>query len=73
MSYKGRFKPHNLDKYVGNPLNIIYRSFINRLAYVIHTNATVLLNWLFSLCQEKGEIMATTHLLRIICCSRICF
>ena len=26
MSYKGKFKPHNPGKYVGNPLNIIYRS-----------------------------------------------
>lgn len=26
MSYKGKFKPHNPDKYVGNPANIIYRS-----------------------------------------------
>ena len=26
MSYKGKFKPHNPGKYVGNSLNIVYRS-----------------------------------------------
>jgi len=26
MAYKGRFKPHNSEKYKGNPTNIIYRS-----------------------------------------------
>jgi hypothetical protein len=26
MAYKGRFKPHNPQKYRGNPTNIIYRS-----------------------------------------------
>jgi hypothetical protein len=26
MAYKGRFKPHNPQKYKGNPTNIIYRS-----------------------------------------------
>ena len=26
MSYKGKFKPHNPGKYIGNPTNIIYRS-----------------------------------------------
>lgn len=26
MSYKGKFKPHNPSKYIGDPTNIIYRS-----------------------------------------------
>ena len=26
MAYKGKFKPHNPFKYVGDPTNIIYRS-----------------------------------------------
>ena len=26
MAYKGRFKPHNFEKYKGNPTNIVYRS-----------------------------------------------
>lgn len=28
MSYKGKFKPKNFDKYLGNPTNIIYRSLM---------------------------------------------
>jgi hypothetical protein len=26
MAYKGKFKPDNIDKYKGNPANIVYRS-----------------------------------------------
>ena len=26
MAYKGKFKPYNINKYVGNPTNIVYRS-----------------------------------------------
>lgn len=30
MSYKGRFKPKNFEKYKGDPTNIIYRSLLER-------------------------------------------
>ena len=30
MSYKGKFRPKNPNKYKGNPSNIIYRSLLER-------------------------------------------
>ena len=30
MSYKGKFKPKNYQKYKGNPTNITYRSLLER-------------------------------------------
>jgi len=45
MSYKGRFKPRNPNKYKGNPDNIIYRSLweLKLMRYLDHH--TDVLEW----------------------------
>ena len=45
MSYKGKFKPKNPNKYKGNPTNIIYRSLLERRFMVYLDNNPSVLKW----------------------------
>lgn len=45
MAYKGKFKPQNTKKYVGNPQNIIYRSLLERRFMVFCDNNPNVLKW----------------------------
>jgi hypothetical protein len=45
MSYKGKFKPKNPNKYKGNPGNIIYRSLLERRFMVYLDNNPSILKW----------------------------
>ena len=45
MSYKGKFKPKNPNKYKGNPTNIIYRSLLERRFMVYLDNTPSVLQW----------------------------
>ena len=49
MSYKGRFRPKNPNKYKGNPSNIIYRSLLERRFMVYLDNHPSILKW----CSEE--------------------
>ena len=49
MSYKGRFRPKNPNKYKGNPSNIIYRSLLERRFMVYLDNNPSILKW----CSEE--------------------
>ena len=45
MSYKGKFRPKNPNKYKGNPTNIIYRSLLERRFMVYLDNTPSVLQW----------------------------
>jgi|TARA_B110001450_G_scaffold245243_1_gene258098 hypothetical protein len=45
MSYKGKFRPKNPNKYKGNPSNIIYRSLLERRFMVYLDNNPSILKW----------------------------
>ena len=45
MSYKGKFKPKNPNKYKGNPTNIIYRSLLERRFMVYLDSTPAVLKW----------------------------
>lgn len=45
MSYKGKFRPKNPNKYKGNPSNIIYRSLLERRFMVYLDNNPSVLKW----------------------------
>ena len=45
MSYSGKFKPKNPNKYKGNPTNIIYRSLLERRFMVYLDNTPSVLKW----------------------------
>ena len=45
MSYRGKFKPKNPKKYLGNPTNIIYRSLLERRFMVYLDNTPAVLKW----------------------------
>jgi len=45
MAYKGRFKPKNTFKYLGNPANIIYRSLWECKLMAYLDNHPDVLNW----------------------------
>ena len=45
MSYKGKFKAKNPNKYKGNPTNIIYRSLLERRFMVYLDNTPSVLKW----------------------------
>ena len=45
MSYKGKFRPKNPNKYKGNPTNIIYRSLLERRFMVYLDNTPSVLKW----------------------------
>ena len=45
MSYKGKFRPKNPNKYKGNPSNIIYRSLLERRFMVYLDNNPAILKW----------------------------
>jgi len=45
MSYKGKFKPKNPNKYNGNPTNIIYRSLLERRFMVYLDENQAILKW----------------------------
>ena len=45
MSYKGKFKAKNPNKYKGNPTNIIYRSLLERRFMVYLDNTPSVLQW----------------------------
>jgi hypothetical protein len=45
MSYKGKFSPKNPNKYNGNPINIIYRSLLERRFMVYLDNSPSVLKW----------------------------
>ena len=45
MSYKGKFKPKNPDKYTGDPTNIIYRSLWERRFMVFCDIKDSVLEW----------------------------
>jgi len=45
MSYKGKFRPKNPNKYKGNPRNIIYRSLLERRFMVYLDNNPSILKW----------------------------
>lgn len=45
MAYKGKYKPENTDKYVGNPQNIIYRSLLERRFMVFCDRNPNILKW----------------------------
>lgn len=45
MSYKGKYKPQNPDKYDGDPTNIIYRSLLERRFMVYCDNKSSIIKW----------------------------
>ena len=45
MSYKGKFRPKNPNKYKGNPSNIIYRSLLERRFMTYLDNNPSILQW----------------------------
>ena len=45
MSYKGKYKPKNVKKYVGNPTKVIYRSLWERRFMVFCDNNESVLSW----------------------------
>jgi hypothetical protein len=45
MSYKGKFRPKNPNKYKGNPSNIIYRSLLERRFMVYLDEHSAILKW----------------------------
>ena len=45
MSYKGRFKPKNYQKYKGDPTNVIYRSLLERKFMVYCDTNSSILEW----------------------------
>ena len=45
MSYKGRYKPQNPQKYDGDPTNIIYRSLLERRFMVYCDTKSHILKW----------------------------
>ena len=45
MSYKGKFRPKNPNKYKGDPSNIIYRSLLERRFMVYLDNNPSILKW----------------------------
>lgn len=45
MSYKGKYKPQNPDKYDGDPTNIIYRSLLERRFMVYCDNKASIIKW----------------------------
>ena len=45
MSYKGKFRPKNPNKYKGNATNIIYRSLLERRFMVYLDNTPSVLKW----------------------------
>ena len=45
MSYKGKYRPKNPNKYKGNPSNIIYRSLLERRFMVYLDNNPSILKW----------------------------
>jgi len=45
MSYKGKFKPRNYQKYKGDPTNIVYRSLLERRFMVYCDEKPWILEW----------------------------
>ena len=45
MAYKGKFKPKNLSKYIGDPTKIVYRSLWERRFMVYCDNEDRILSW----------------------------
>jgi hypothetical protein len=45
MSYKGKFKPQNYQKYKGDPTNIVYRSLLERRFMVYCDEKEWVLEW----------------------------
>lgn len=45
MSYKGRYKPKNHQKYKGDPTNIVYRSLLERRFMVYCDDNPAILEW----------------------------
>jgi hypothetical protein len=45
MSYKGKYKPKNIDKYVGDPTKVIYRSLWERRFMTYCDNNSGILAW----------------------------
>jgi len=45
MSYKGKFKPKNYQKYKGDPTNIVYRSLLERRFMVYCDEKPWILEW----------------------------
>ena len=45
MAYKGKYKPKNPSKYIGDPTNIIYRSLWERRFMVYCDNEDSILKW----------------------------
>jgi hypothetical protein len=45
MSYKGKFKPRNYQKYKGDPTNIVYRSLLERRFMVYCDEKPWVLEW----------------------------
>src|SRR5271169_1271823 len=45
MAYKGNFRPINPQKYIGDPLQIIYRSLWERTLMKYFDNSSAVLKW----------------------------
>ena len=45
MSYKGKYKPKNVKKYVGNPTKVTYRSLWERRFMTYCDNSSSILSW----------------------------
>ena len=45
MSYKGKWKPQNIEKYEGNPFNITYRSLWERRAFIWCDENPNIISW----------------------------
>ena len=45
MAYKGKFKPKNPSKYIGDPTNIVYRSLWERRFMIYCDNEDNILSW----------------------------
>ena len=45
QKYKGKYKPHNQQKYIGDPSNIIYRSMWERKCMKYFDNNPSVIKW----------------------------
>jgi hypothetical protein len=45
MPYKGKYRPENPEKYVGNPTNIVYRSLLERRFMVFCDKNSNVIKW----------------------------
>ena len=53
QKYKGKYRPHNPQKYIGDPSNIIYRSMWERKCMKYFDNNPSVIKWSS---EEKNDV-----------------